>query len=71
MSDDKIPFRLAELPERAPWWPYSPWATWKRIRTGKMAAIRDGRSILVTIELLRRYLDEQVSKVQPHTVQAG
>jgi hypothetical protein len=27
-----------------------------------MAAIRDGRRIYVTIELLRRYLDERVEK---------
>lgn len=62
MSDDTIPFALAELPERAPWWPLSPWATWSRIRKGQMAAIRDGRHIFVTVELLRRYLDERVEK---------
>jgi hypothetical protein len=62
MGDNSIPFALAELPERAPWWPYSPWATWRRVRTGKMAAIIDGRRIYVTVELLRRYLDEHVTK---------
>jgi hypothetical protein len=65
MGNDSIPFALSELPERAPWWPLSPWATWSRIRKGKMAAIRDGRRYFVTIELLRRYLDEQTGKVQP------
>lgn len=62
MTDDSIPFALSELPERAPWWPLSPWATWRRIRTGEMAAIRDGRRIYVTIELLRRYLAEHVER---------
>jgi hypothetical protein len=61
MTHDEIPFMLAALPERAPWWPYSPWATWRRIRRGQMAAIRDGRRIYVTIELLRRYLAEHVT----------
>lgn len=62
MSDDAIPFALAQLPERAPWWPHSPWATWRRIRRGQMAAIIDGRKIFVTIDLLRRYLAEHVEK---------
>ncbi|HEX4355627.1 MAG TPA: hypothetical protein VHZ95_22025 [Polyangiales bacterium] len=63
MSDDQIPFALAQLPERAPWWPHSPWATWKRIRDGKMAAIRDGkRRIYVTTALLRQYLTEHVTQ---------
>jgi hypothetical protein len=63
MSDDSIPFALADLPQRAPWWHLSPWATWRRIRRGEMAAIRDGRRIFVTVELLRRYLDEHVARV--------
>lgn len=62
MDDDTIPFALADLRERAPWWPLSPWATWNRIRTGRMAAIRDGRRIYCTIALLRRYLAERVEK---------
>ena len=66
MGDDQIPFSLAELAERAPWWPLSHWATWKRIRDGKMAAIRDGKRIYITIALLRQYLAEHVTQaVQP------
>lgn len=65
MSDDTIPFALSALPERAPWWPLSPWATWARIRKGRMAAIRDGRRIYVTVELLRRYLAEHVTRTGP------
>jgi hypothetical protein len=62
MSDETIPFKLAELPTRAPWWPHSRWATWSRIRAGKMAAIQDGHAIYVTVEILRRYLAEQTQK---------
>jgi hypothetical protein len=62
MSEDDIPFALADLPERAPWWPLSPWATWKRIRAGKLAAIRGSRKLYVTAALLRAYLAEQVQK---------
>lgn len=67
MSDDTIPFGLSELPTRAPWWPHSPWSTWRRIRRGEMAVIRDGRRIWVTVQLLKRYLDEHVTRteVQP------
>lgn len=62
MGDNETPFPLSELKNRAPWWPHSAWATWQRIRTGRMAAIRDGRRIFVTVELLRRYLEEHVAK---------
>lgn len=45
MSDDDLPIAIDDLPTRVPWWPYSPWATRHRIRTGRMAAIRDGRRL--------------------------
>lgn len=61
MSDDDLPISIDDLPTRCPWWPYSPWATRHRIRTGRMAAIRDGRRMYVSVALLRRYLAEHVS----------
>ncbi len=53
---------LDELPREAPYWKWSPWATARLIRKGELGAVKVGRRIFVTNELL-------VAFIARHTVE--
>lgn len=47
---------LDQLPSEAPHWPWSPWATGRLIRTGRLGAVRVGRRIFLTRELIDAFI---------------
>lgn len=53
---------IEDLPQSAPWWPFSPWWTRKLCRDRKLTHINTGRRVFVTPEMLRAYLDSCVVK---------
>lgn len=62
MSAKLIP--LDQLPAEAPHWPWSPWATGRLIRTGRLGCVRVGRRVFVHRELLDKFIES-------HTVAGG
>ena len=55
---------LNKLPTEAPHWPWSPWATGRLIRSGRLGCIQVGRRRLLTLELLDAFIAR-------HTVDLG
>ena len=55
---------LDQLPTAVPHWPWSPWATGRLIRDGRLGAVKVGRRVFVTTELLDAF-------VASHTVNGG
>ena len=47
---------LDQLPTEAPHWPWSPWATRRLIRNGSLGAVRVGRRVFLTRELLDAFV---------------
>jgi hypothetical protein len=62
MPDEETPFPAAKAKDHAPWWPFSAWWTLKLIRDGKLTAISSGRRRLLSVKLLRQYLDENTGR---------
>lgn len=52
---------LATDPETK-WWPYSEWQTGHLIRTKKLGAVRVGRRVFVTPELLAEFVDNHTAR---------
>jgi hypothetical protein len=53
---------LSDLPEKAPWWPFSPWWTRKLCRDRQLRHINTGRRLFVTPDMLRAYIEAHVVK---------
>ena len=47
---------LADLPEKCPEWPLSPWSTQRLIREGLLGCVKIRRKLFVTPELLAEYV---------------
>ncbi len=59
-----IPITDAALQAACPGWPFSVWQTQHLIRKGRLGCVRVGRRVLVTRDLLERFVAE-------HTVDAA
>lgn len=55
---------LADIPNEAPHWPFSPWATARLVRRGELGAVRVGRRVFVTLDLIDSFIAR-------HTVDRG
>ncbi len=55
-------YAVAKINEECPSWVRSPWATRRLIRDGKMAAVRIGRALYVTDEILAAFVADSTTQ---------
>lgn len=47
---------LDRLPELAPGWPFSPWATGRLIRSGRLGCVRIGKRVYLTRPIIEAFI---------------